>query len=88
MVVFWASSRMMKLSFRVRPRMKASGATSIESALEQLLHFFGFEHVVERVVERAQIGIDLFLQGAGQKAEALAGFDGGAGENDAADPSC
>jgi hypothetical protein len=28
-VVFWASSRMMKLSLRVRPRMKASGATSI-----------------------------------------------------------
>ena len=28
-VVFWASSRMMKALFRVRPRMKASGATSI-----------------------------------------------------------
>src|SRR5438105_5678000 len=27
--VFWASSRMMKLSFSVRPRMNASGATSI-----------------------------------------------------------
>ena len=26
--VFWASSRMMKLELRVRPRMKASGATS------------------------------------------------------------
>ena len=28
-VVFWASSRMMKLSLSVRPRMKASGAISI-----------------------------------------------------------
>ncbi len=28
-VVFWASSRMMKLSFKLRPRMNASGATSI-----------------------------------------------------------
>ena len=28
-VVFWASSRMMKESLSVRPRMKASGATSI-----------------------------------------------------------
>ncbi len=28
-VVFWASSRMMKLSLSVRPRMNASGATSI-----------------------------------------------------------
>src|SRR5205085_1796688 len=27
-VAFWASSRMMKLELRVRPRMKASGATS------------------------------------------------------------
>ena len=27
--VFWASSRMMNDSFRVRPRMYASGATSI-----------------------------------------------------------
>ena len=30
-VVFWASSRMRKLSFRVRPRMKARGATSMVS---------------------------------------------------------
>ena len=28
-VVFWASSRITKASFSVRPRMKASGATSI-----------------------------------------------------------
>ena len=28
-VVFWASSRMMNDSFSVRPRMKASGATSM-----------------------------------------------------------
>ena len=34
-VVFWASSRMMKLSLSVRPRMKASGATSICAALER-----------------------------------------------------
>ncbi len=27
-VVFWASSRMMNASFKVRPRMNASGATS------------------------------------------------------------
>ena len=40
-------------------------------------------HVVQRVVERAQVGIDLFLEVAGQEAEAFAGFDGGAGEHDA-----
>ena len=41
------------------------------------------EHVVESVVERAEIGIDLFLQGAGQEAELFAGFDRRARENDA-----
>ena len=84
-VLFWASSRMMKLSLRVRPRMKASGATSMLARSTQFLDFVGFEHVVERVVEGAQIGIDFFLQAAGQEAEALACFDGGARENDAAD---
>ena len=29
MLVFWASSKMMNDSFSVRPRMKASGATSM-----------------------------------------------------------
>ncbi len=45
----------------------------------------GFEQVVERVVERAEVGIDFLLEGAGEEAEALAGFDGGADEDDAAD---
>jgi len=31
-VVFWASSRMMNELARVRPRMKASGATSMSPA--------------------------------------------------------
>ncbi len=33
------------------------------------------EHLIERVVHRAQIGIDLLRHIAGQKTEALAGFD-------------
>ena len=41
-------------------------------ALDQLLRLFQVHHVVERVVERAQIGVDLRLQVAGQKAEAFA----------------
>ena len=52
-------------------------------ALDELLYFLGFEHVVERVVERAEIGVNLFLQRAGKEAEALAGFHGGPRENDA-----
>jgi hypothetical protein len=31
-VVFWASSKMMKASFKVRPRMKARGAISMTPA--------------------------------------------------------
>ena len=45
----------------------------------------GAHHVVERVVERAEIGIDLFLHVAGQEAEALAGLDRGTREDDAVD---
>jgi hypothetical protein len=41
--------------------------------------------VVERVVERAQVGIDFLRQVAGQEAEPLAGLDRRPGEHDAAD---
>ncbi len=82
-VVFCASSRMMKLLFSVRPRMNASGATSTVLALEQPLRAFGLDHVVERVVERPQVRIDLGHQVAGQEAEPLARLDRGPGEDDA-----
>ena len=75
-VQFCASSRMTKARASVRPRMKASGATSMTPDLHQL-HALLAHHVEQRVVERAQIGIDLLLQIAGQKAEALAGFERG-----------
>ena len=45
----------------------------------------GVEHVVERVVQRAQVRVDLREQVAGQEAEPLAGLDRGAREDDAAD---
>ena len=69
-VVFCASSRMMKLSLSVRPRMKASGATSIVPAVEQALGALGLEHVVEGVVERPQVRVDLGHEVAGQEARA------------------
>ena len=84
-VVFCASSRMTKAWARVRPRMKASGAISISPRGEALHHLVARQHVVERVVERPQIGIDLLLQVAGQEAEPLAGFDRGARQDDALD---
>ena len=53
--------------------------------LEQLGHFFETHQVVQRIVKRAQVGIDLLRQIAGQEAEPLAGLDRRPGEDDAAD---
>ena len=43
------------------------------------------EHVVQRVVERAQVGVDLLVQRAGQEAEPLPRLDRGPGQDDPAD---
>ena len=43
------------------------------------------QHIVQRVIERAQIGIDFLAQIAGQEAQPLARFDRGARQNDALD---
>ena len=84
-VVFCASSRMMKASASVRPRMKAIGAISISpEAMRRSTCSVG-QHVVERVVERAKIGIDLLLHVAGQEAEPLAGLDRGARQDQPVD---
>ncbi len=53
--------------------------------LDQFLDLFGIDHVEEGVVERAQVRIHFFLQGAGQETEPLACFDGWPGEHNAAD---
>ena len=84
-VVFCASSRMMNESLSVRPRMNASGATSIVPRSIRRLTDLGLEHVVERVVERPQVRVDLGQDVAGQEAEPLAGLDRGPGEDDAVD---
>ena len=42
-------------------------------------------HVVEGVEEWAEVGVDFVAQITGQETEALAGFDGGAREDDALD---
>ena len=84
-VVFCASSRMTKASASVRPRMKASGAISISPARMRRCDLLGRQHVVQRVVERAQIGIDLLLHVAGQEAQPLAGLDRRARQDQAVD---
>ena len=84
-VVFCASSRMMNESLSVRPRMNASGATSIVPRSISRADGLGVDHVVERVVQRAEVRVDLGQDVAGEEAETLAGLDRGAGEDDAVD---
>ena len=72
-------------SFSVRPRMNASGAISTVPRSSSALDPLDVHHVVQRVVERAQVRIDLLLQVAGQEAELLARLDGRARQDDPAD---
>ena len=53
---------------------------AVGEAADDLL---GGHHVVERVVEGAEVGVDLLLHVAGEEAEAFAGLHRGAGEHDA-----
>ena len=84
-VVFCASSRMTAAFDSVRPRMKASGAISISVDLQGALDDARVHQIVERVVDRPQIGIDFFAHVAGQKAEPLAGLDRRPRQHDAID---
>jgi hypothetical protein len=54
-------------------------------ALDELGDPLEAEHLVQRVVQRAQVGVDLLRQIAGQEAELLAGFHRRAHQQDAAD---
>src|SRR6185437_10645377 len=55
------------------------------AAGEALHHLVAGQHVVQRIVKRPQIGIDLLAKIAGEKAQALAGLDRGARQHDALD---
>ncbi len=69
----------------VRPRMKASGAISISSALQRALDDACIHQIVKRIVDRPQVRVDLLAQITGQEAEALAGLDRGTRQDDAID---
>ena len=84
-VVFWLSSRMMNALFNVRPRMYASGATSMTLRSMYLVHAFDAHHLVQRVVQRPQIRIDLLREVAGQEAELFARLHRGPHQQNAAD---
>ena len=84
-LVFCASSRMMKVSFKRAAAHEGERRHLDHAALQVLVHALGLEHVVERVEQRAQVGVDLGRDVARQEAEPLAGLDRGAGEHDPVD---
>src|SRR5579859_1636022 len=84
LVVFCASSRMTKESERAAPH-ESERRDFNNSLFEKSFELVGVEHFVERVVERAHVGIDFFLKRAGEKAELFTGFDGRASQDDAVD---
>ena len=69
----------MNESLSVRPRMNASGATSIVPRSISRADRLGVEHVVERVVERPEVGVDLGEDVAREEAESLTRLDRRAG---------
>ena len=84
-VVFCASSRMTKrvverAAAHVRERRDLDDA-----ALDERRGLLGVHHVEERVVERAQVRVDLLGERAGQEAERLPRLDGRTRQDDAAD---
>jgi hypothetical protein len=66
--------------------MKAIGATSITFRSSTLLDLFRIQHVVQGIVQGAEVRIDLLLQRAWQEAKPLACFDCGPCQNDPRNP--
>ena len=64
--VFCASSRMMNASLRVRPAHVGQRGDLDGAGRQQLGDRLGVDHVVQRVVERPQVGVDLLAEGAGR----------------------
>ena len=83
--VFCASSRMMKASLSVRPRMNASGATSMVPAASSLGIVSGSSMSCSASYSGPQVGVDLLAQRAGQVAEPLPRLDRRPGEDDPVD---
>ena len=64
---------------------EGQGGDLDDAALDQAVGLVVLEEVEEGVVERAEVGVDLLDEVAGQEAELLAGLDGRAGQDDAVD---
>ena len=85
-VVFCASSRMMNDAVERPSAHEREGGDLDGALLQEALGAVGPEHVVERVVERAQVRVDLRHEVPGQEAEPLARLDRGSREHDPAGP--
>src|SRR5215207_2001295 len=64
---------------------EGQGGDFDDALLQHLGDALGVHEVEEGVVEGAEVGVNLLLEVAGEEAEALAGLDRGAREDDAAD---
>ena len=76
-LVFCASSRITNESLSVLPAHERQRRDLDDPAVEVGEDPFGVEHVVQGVEERAQVGVDLRLDVAGQEPEPLPRLDGG-----------
>ena len=73
-VVFCASSRI-TIGIVERASAHVGQRRDLDDVLlQQLDHLLHAEHLVQRVVQRAQVGVDLLGQVAGQEAQLLAGL--------------
>ena len=79
-VQFCASSRMTKARDKSAPAHESERRHFDDSGLHQLGAALA-QHIEQRVVERAQIGIDLLLEIARQEPETLAGLERGPRED-------
>src|SRR5690606_29332627 len=64
------------------PTHEGEGRNLNDAQLQVSRDFLGWEDVVERIVKRAQVGIDLLAHVAGQEAKALSGLYGRPREDD------
>ena len=69
---------MMKALLSVRPAHVGQRRDLNCAALGMFLDFFGGQHVMQRILQRAQVWRDFFVKIARQKTQRFAGFDGGA----------
>ena len=79
LVVFCASSRMTNAVVERAPAHEGERRDLDVPARDEALRLVEVHHVVERVVERAQVRVHLLGEVAGQEAELLARLDGGPG---------